>query len=89
MGKPVLEGLHARDTVQRDLAATSFNYNGVVSELQAKLDSGEILLRPVKPVMDVVRREDVGTGKDRRFGLESFLMEKLDRLLDRCSTEPR
>ena len=41
MGKPVLEGLHARDTVQQDLVATSFNYNGVVSELQAKLDSGE------------------------------------------------
>ena len=49
--------------MQRELAATSFNYNGVVSELQAKLDSGKRLLRPVKPVKDVVRREDVGTGR--------------------------
>ena len=67
----------------------SFKFNGIVSELQAKLDSGERLLQSVKPVKDVTRREDFGTGEDRRVGRDSLLMEKLDRILDRRSPELR
>ena len=85
----VSEGSRARDTIQRDLAAASFKFIGVVSELQVKLDSGERLLRPIKPVKDVGRQVDVSTEEDRWFGLKSLVMMKLDRLLDRCSPEPQ
>ena len=46
--KSVPKGFRARDTKEWD-----FKFNGVVSKLQAKLDSGERLLRPVKTVKDV------------------------------------
>ena len=39
MAKSVTIGLRARDAMERDPAA-SLKFNGVVSELQAKLDGG-------------------------------------------------
>ena len=60
-----------------------------MSEFQAKLDSGERLLRRVTPVKPVERRKDVGAGENRQLGWESLLMDKFDRLLDRRSPEPR
>ena len=52
----------ARDITERETIAASFKFNGVVSELQAKLDCGERLFRPVTPVKAVERQEDVGAG---------------------------
>ena len=88
-GKSISKGFRARGITEQDTTASSFKFNGVVSELQAKLVSGERLLRPVKPVKAVERREDFGAGENRRLGWESLLMDRFDRLHDRRSPEPR
>ena len=77
-------------------SATSFKFNVVVSELQAKLDSSEKMLRPVKAVKIVDKPDGVrvwnlgfGPARDRKLEWESLLLEKLDRILDRCPSESR
>ena len=82
-GSSVSKGFRARGIAERDTTAASFKFNGVVSELQAKLDNEKKLLRLVTPMKTVERREDVGAGQNRRLGSESLLMDKFDRLLDR------
>ena len=88
-GKSVPKGFRARDITEWETTAASFKFNGIVYVLQAKLDSREKLIRPVKPVKDKESRANVGAGENRRLGLESLLMEKFDLLLDRRSPEPR
>ena len=44
-GSSVSKAFRVRDITERETTAASFKFNGVVSELQAKLDCGERLFR--------------------------------------------
>ena len=76
--------------MERDSIAASFRFIDVVDELQAKLDRGERLLRPVGMVRSrldqaaLVSSAEAGAAKDRDLDVGSSVLEKLNLVLDRC-----
>ena len=72
-GRSVPKRFRVGDAIELDSTAASFKFNNVVSELRAKLDRGERLLRPVEAVKGGNSREgvplwnpNVGTAEDRQ-----------------------
>ena len=94
-GKSVSKVVRARESMERYVISASFRFNDVVDELQAKLDRGERLLRPVGMVRSALDRgalvsnPEAGSVKDRDLGVESLVLEKLNLVLDRCLPEFR